>query len=187
MDYHIQDSNVYNEISLQLELGCFLRQERAMNVFFEKNVKEICKNYNKSFCKKEIDILLSAPYLNQKSWFFAAVELKYPRNGQHPEQMFSFIKDVKFLEQLVFGGCVNLGIAVFLADDHLFWRGEKLDGVYGYFRNKEELHGKVRKPTGSSNECIEIDGKYVIDWNVIGNNKRYFVIRVEKNAPDLRP
>ena len=27
-----------------------------------------------------------------------AIELKFPRNGQYPETMFSFVKDIKFLE-----------------------------------------------------------------------------------------
>ncbi|MBR3425033.1 MAG: hypothetical protein IKG79_03185, partial [Neisseriaceae bacterium] len=29
-----------------------------------------------------------------------AIELKFPRNGQHPEQMYSFVKDIKFMEEL---------------------------------------------------------------------------------------
>lgn len=29
-----------------------------------------------------------------------AIELKYPQNGQYPEQMFSCVKDIKFMEEL---------------------------------------------------------------------------------------
>lgn len=29
-----------------------------------------------------------------------AIELKYPLNGQYPEQMFSFVKDIKFMEEM---------------------------------------------------------------------------------------
>lgn len=29
-----------------------------------------------------------------------AIELKYPKNGQYPEQMYSFIKDIKFMQQV---------------------------------------------------------------------------------------
>ncbi len=31
---------------------------------------------------------------------FIPLELKYPRNGQHPEQMFSFCKEIAFVEEL---------------------------------------------------------------------------------------
>ncbi len=34
----------------------------------------------------------------------SALELKYPRNGQVPESMFSFCKDIAFLEQLGLSG-----------------------------------------------------------------------------------
>lgn len=29
-----------------------------------------------------------------------AIEIKFPTNGQYPEQMFIFCKDIKFLEEL---------------------------------------------------------------------------------------
>ena len=63
-----------------------------------------------------------------------AIELKYPRNGQHPEQMFSFCKDITFAEELVEAGSRHAAVIIF-ADDPLFYRGRS-NGIYGYFRGR---------------------------------------------------
>ena len=47
---------IYNEFSLQFELGIFLRNN-GFNVYFEKNVMaEFGKEYSKDFIKKEMDL-----------------------------------------------------------------------------------------------------------------------------------
>jgi hypothetical protein len=46
--------------------------------------------------------------------------LKFPRNGQYPEQMLNACKDVAFLEQLVERG-FDGGLFVMAADDRLFY------------------------------------------------------------------
>lgn len=45
---------------------------------------------------KEIDISIFTEDHTEKY----AIELKCPLNGQYPEQMYSFVKDIKFMEQL---------------------------------------------------------------------------------------
>lgn len=47
--------------------------------------------------KLEIDIVVNKGRIMGPKY---AVELKFPGNGQHPEQMFSFAKDIMFMEQL---------------------------------------------------------------------------------------
>ena len=90
---------VYNEFSFQHELGIFLRaQMPEKKVQFERNVSYF-KLDKADFVKKEIDIVIfSAESLE------CVIELKYPRNGQVPETMFSFCKDIAFLEQLALSG-----------------------------------------------------------------------------------
>ena len=73
---------VYNEFSLQHELGIFLRNELRNTKFF---------NITKTI-KHEMDIVI----YNESEKY--AIELKYPQNGQYPEQMFSCVKDIKFME-----------------------------------------------------------------------------------------
>src|SRR3989338_2335071 len=87
---------IYNEFSLQHELGIFLRTDLPQEkVQFERDVLFFFRPGE--FIKKEIDISVFSP---DKSKLHYAIELKFPRNGQYPEQMFSFCKDILFAEQL---------------------------------------------------------------------------------------
>ena len=58
-----------------------------------------------------------------------AIEFKFPRNGQYPEQMFKATQDVAFLEQLVAAGFAG-GLFVMVADDPLFYSGKKIRRAY---------------------------------------------------------
>src|SRR5437879_3556551 len=79
-------AEIYNEFSLQHELGVFLR-DRLPNykVQFERNVSYFFPSKT-SFTKREIDLTV---FSTDRSELKYAIELKYPRNGQYPEQMFS--------------------------------------------------------------------------------------------------
>lgn len=81
-----QNIEVYNEFSLQHELGVFLRSTFPLDkVQFERNVSYFGIS---NTVKKEIDISIVCG----KDRY--AVELKYPTNGQYPEQLYSFLKDI---------------------------------------------------------------------------------------------
>lgn len=172
---------VYNEISLQHELGIFLRgNQRNSVVQFERNIKHFFPTIaSDAFTKREIDIAIYTPEPRALEW---AIELKYPRNGQHPEQMFSFCKDVAFAEELRVAGFRRAGLVIF-AEDNLFWRGPA-EGIYGYFRGKIPLNGVVRKPTGARDAEVCIRGTYTIHWKPVVGNLMYAVIEVEDT---LRP
>lgn len=162
---------IYNEFSLQHELGIFLRNiAKGKKVQFERNVSSF--GFDKvNLYKKEIDLsIYSSDNLD------SVVELKYPRNGQHPEQMFSFCKDIAFLEQLVFLGFKS---AYFIAvvDDKLFYSG-KSSGIYGYFRNGLPITGEIKKPTGSVEEVVVLQGSYVAEWKSISEHRKYCLIQV---------
>jgi hypothetical protein len=107
---------VYNQFSLQHEFGIFLREKvLAFRVQFERNVSFFFSHKN-SFAKRETDISVFSP---NKEELRLAIELKYPRNGQHPEQMFSFCKDVAFAEELRHAGFSSTALII-LAEDPLF-------------------------------------------------------------------
>lgn len=165
--------DVYNEFSLQHELGIFLRSKIGdYKIEFERNVSHF--GFDKSkFVKKEVDISV---YHNSN--FNASIELKYPRNGQVPEQIFSFIKDLKFLEQLTENGFWK-GYLIILTEDPLFYRG-KNKGIYGYFRSNNIISGTFQKPTGKKDETINISNKYVASWRDLKNYLKYCVIKVNK-------
>ena len=166
-------TEVYNEFSLQHELGISLRGALPNHkVQFERNVSFFFPS-KPSFTKKEIDISI---FSRDKRELAYAIELKYPRSGQHPEQMFSFCKDVAFAEELCAAGFRAAALVVF-ADDRLFYSGP-IDGIYGFFRGGQPLHGRIQKPTGSKDAETLISGSYVVRWNAILESLKYAVIEI---------
>ncbi len=168
--YYKENSiEIYNEFSLQHELGIFLRNKLPnYKVQFERNINYFYNHENT--IKKEMDIVIFSQDYKEKY----AIELKYPKNGQYPEQMFSFIKDIKFMEQLKELG-FNRTYVMTVVDDHNFYSGQYGDNIYKFFRGNETIHGIISKPTGSKDEKIEINGEYIIYWSGIDNYKYYLV------------
>ncbi len=165
---------IYNEFSLQHELGIFLRGVLPeCKVQFERNVRFFFPKGDAPFIKREMDIAVFSP---DKSGLLYAFELKYPRNGQYPEQMFSFCKDLQFAEQLKGAGFLCAAVLIF-AEDKLFHQGSG-EGIYGYFRTKTRLTGRIQKPTGPKNEYVFLSGNYQVDWQSITQNLKYTVIDV---------
>jgi hypothetical protein len=138
----------------------------------ERNIEYYGLN-TASFTKKEIDIVLE----NDGN---VAIELKMPMNGQVPEQMFKFVEDIKFLEELKTSGRFGKCYLIVVTNDSNFWQGSKNDGIYAPFRSGIPLKGKIYKPTGiGKNESLrQISGEYHITWNTLTNNFRYFVVEV---------
>lgn len=164
---------VYNEFSLQHELGIFLRNRHGNHrVQFERNVSYFDLS-KASLEKKEIDVVVMPQNSAEP---LAAIELKYPRNGQIPEQMFSFCRDIAFLEQLRVDG---FRAAYFLAfvDDSLFYSGNS-DRIYGFFRGGVPITGNIRKPTGAKDKVVHISGTYTVNWQPVAGSTRYCLLRV---------
>ena len=82
-----QEHKLYNEAALQHELGYWLRVHLPANfrIQFERPASELHASA-RNLVKKEIDIVVSLP----ESKTHYAIELKCPRNGMYPEQMFSW-------------------------------------------------------------------------------------------------
>lgn len=157
---------VYNEFSLQHELGIFLRANlTGYKVQFERNTKYFGIQ---GTVKHEIDIVI---YNDSERY---AIELKYPLNGQYPEQMFSFVKDIKFMEEMKEAG-FNAAYCLTLVEDKNFYSGQKQDGIYAFFRGGESVHGLICKPTGEKDEQITVNGSYDICWKVFGTRNVYLV------------
>ena len=169
---------VYNEISLQLELGYFLRTRfPGLVVDFERPAHFY--GATSRLIKKEIDIVVADRDDPQRRW---AIELKYPRNGQVPEQMFSFCKDIQFLEEL----CDHAGFAggwfAALVDSPLFYSPTlPTSGIYDHFRAGTPIQGAIQKPTGKltgkHGEVLNVRGSYVVKWRDCGAGRRWAVAR----------
>ena len=164
---------IYNEFSLQHELGLYLRSTiQKVKVQFERNVSFFFSSTS-HFVKKEIDISV---FSTDDSINLCAVELKFPRNGQYPEQMFSFCRDIHFLEQLKEAGFKKAYFIVF-ADDKPFYHG-KTDGIYGFFRGGKKLSGRIEKPTGNRGDFIDVSGVYSVNWSAVVGNLKYAMVEV---------
>lgn len=158
---------VYNEFSLQHELGIFLRAKlTSYKVQFERNTKFFGIT---GTIKHEIDIVI---YNDNEKY---AIELKYPLNDQYPEQMFSFVKDIKFMEELKEAGFSST-YCLTLVQDKNFYSGQKQDGIYAYFRGQDLVHGEINKPTGKKDESVYVNGYYIINWNSCNATKYYLNI-----------
>ena len=109
-----------------------------------------------------------------------AIELKYPQNGQYPEQMFSFVKDIAFMEQLKNNGFKNC-YSLTMVNDKNFYSGKKTDGIYNYFRNGAVLNGEICKPTGNIMESVILKGCYNIIWENKSDNMKYYIVDIGEN------
>lgn len=179
---HLKQTNeddilVYNEISLQLELGLYLRQ-KGYTVRFERNIGEYVEDTS-DFVKKEIDIV-AYKGKNELEAEKIAIELKFPRNGQYPEQMFSFIKDIKFMEQVKNAVCkegkFTETYVLTLVDNKNFYSSNRgKNEIYSYFRKNGSgiqipKDKDIIKPTGNKEECketikqIKLNNQYNSKW-----------------------
>ena len=167
----IGEIEVYNEFSLQHELGIFLRNRlKDYKVQFERNTKFFGIT---GTIKHEIDIVV----YNEKVKY--AIELKYPVNGQYPEQMYSFIKDIIFMEELE-GNGFDGTCCLTMVKDKNFYSGKKIDGIYSYFRGDAVLAGSVNKPTGKILESVSLKNEYKIEWQGKSEQLRYYIIDIMK-------
>lgn len=166
---------IYNEFSLQHELGLTLRNavlspDGRFRVEFERPVGFFGLKAP-AFGKKEIDISIVSVDGSER----VAIELKFPRRGQHPEQMFKFCQDIAFVEQIVQAGFSD-GYFIAAVDDRLFYSGSAV-GIYGHFRGGVPIHGVIQKPTGKRDETVSVCGSYTIVWREAGPVK-YTCLRV---------
>ena len=150
---------IYSEISLQLELWLFLRNKlKDYKIQFERNVFFFSIT---GTIKHEIDIVI---FNFDKTEKFAK-EVKFPKNGQYPEQIYSFIEDIVFMEQLKRVGFIET-YTLTIVDDSLFYEsGRKKDGIYKYFRGEVvPIKGVISKPTSSSrSSSLSVRNSYSIN------------------------
>lgn len=169
---------IYNEFSLQHEFGIFLRSTlQTVKVQFERNVSYFGANKS-DFAKREIDI---CAYTNPANPLLA-VELKYPRSGQYPEQLFSFCKDIVFLEQLRRTGFATCAF-VAVVENRPFYEGRQY-GIYAPFRGGPPLEGEVVKPTGKRDVTLRIAGSYSLEWQSLSDGKRFLIVEAQAAGSD---
>lgn len=178
----IEAGKIDNEYGLQFELGYYLRK-KDYDVSFEKNIKNI------NTCKHEIDLLCNKD--NSKY----AIELKFPLgvNKGYTDQLYKFIQDVQFCEELKDTKAYKKTYCITLVDDKAYYKltNKEKNCVWRYFRGdpknneviaSERLYGNVTKQVKGINkqnyklkECYQIKWKYLD----IVNNKQYWYYILE--------
>jgi hypothetical protein len=155
---------IYNERSLQLELACAFRRD-GFQIEFERPFPVPRLEGSTLKRKQNLDLLVRAGEER------AAIELKVPLNGQHPETMYAFCADIEFVEALKRSNVVDHGFCLMLTNDKAFWadsgRGSM---IHNAFRCVDtELSGPVQKPTGSRETAVILSGSYRLagQWRAV--------------------
>ena len=94
--------------------------------------------------------------------------------------MYSFVKDIRFMEELKHFGFTNT-YTIVLVDNPQFYSG-KSSGIYKIFRDTHQIDGKILKPTAnySKSEFIELQNSYTFNWNKLDDKQSYFFIDISK-------
>ena len=179
---------IYNEFSLQHELGIYLREVlgNEYKILFEKNVKYICEEKYKDYDdwqKKEIDIVVLKQV--DKKWVpLYALELKFPPNEAYPKRMSHFIEDMKFMEQVKARCTFEKTYCLTLTNNPNFYSDKngriKNTGIYCYFRNNNIVVPPNEKITcNKKNKTVDIvlDKIHKTYWQTIRNSKnvKYYI------------
>ena len=101
---------IYNERSLQLELGYHFRCQK-FGVEFERPFKAPRPAGSTNKPKTNLDLLVTG---NDKR---VAIELKVPLNKRHPETLYDYCADIEFVEALVRNGQVDRGFCLLMTND----------------------------------------------------------------------
>jgi hypothetical protein len=160
-----------NEIALQIELIIILRRilGKKYHIYPEKNIRSFnLSGYD--FIKKEIDITI----LGEGKY---AIELKFPRQGQYPEQMFKVCEDIRFLEQLRENGFAENYFIMF-TDLPNFYSNIGGGLIYNKFRRDKVLSGEIIKPTGAKDKIIKLNGNYNIEWKNFQDELKFIKVIV---------
>lgn len=184
---------ISNEAALQFELAYCLRKMMGQNseytLFFEKNAYQLCNETKGVLRKTEIDISIIQKKITNDIEIddrMCAIELKFPRNKRYPEEMFMFVEDVKFLEQLICKCKFREAYSIVLVDDLLFTDKSESKrilrkGIYAPFRNHEKFEQEYEPPTKSKSKgTIKLSRSYEITWESLGNNLWYYILAIHK-------
>jgi hypothetical protein len=165
------EETFYNEASLQHELALFLRgtMPSTWRLHIERPASWF-RSGATGLTKKEIDLVV----VGAAREHVVAIELKCPRRGQHPEQMFKACQDLQFLEELVAAGFSG-GLFAMHVHDPLFYERGSQAGIYAHFRGGSSICGLIQKPTGARDETASIRGSYIPTWSLSAGTHRYWI------------
>ena len=194
------DNKIYNECSLQYELGIWLRDKLKSDkvgikyeIYFEKNTKTFLNNCS-GLSKCEVDLIIIGRVGDEIKEKYA-IELKFPINGQYPEQMKKFIEDMKFMKKIysVWGkeelkNCNTYCLT--LVNDSNFYKVSNRENkenkdLYYQFRSGQQEEKIIK--TKKKIDDTEIKLKKYIEWHLLNKDKnnesiRYYLVNIKKDV-----
>ena len=168
-------TEIYNEFSLQHELGIFLRNKfhsiheyKDYKVQFERNISYFGMS-NRSSPKSEIDISI---FKDKTEDCLATIELKYLKSQNVPNPLFDVLKDISFME-VTTKHKFQEGFILVIADHQKFYYEKKQKLLnkppYPWFRKQfsnfgknERIPNKIDNKVGKKTWKFEINGDYKI-------------------------
>ncbi len=209
-----EDSYIYNEISLQNELGIELRKKfegtEQTKVFFEKNVKSLYKKECKEneMVKKEMDLFIcDGSKVDEGKKEAYAIELKFVKreNNRVPENLYDFVKDMRFMEQIKenakeYRTKIITTYVLTIVDDAIYVESKNKNtiGIYQYFRNNKDDNNEkslinisketiIVKPTKNSKNSDEHEEMLnIIKDEQSEESKQQSLKKIIENANELK-
>lgn len=171
---------IYNESSLQHELGFYLRSKlrNKYKVQFERNIKDF-KIPHKSSPKKAIDISI---FNDDREDYLATIELKFLKKEGVPRRMHDICEDIEFMEHTKEQKFETAYVLV-IADFEGFYEGKSEKSPYWYFRPHKDsgsckpLKGEIKGKVGREYK-INLKNSYQITWHEIKDPRRYTLIEI---------
>ncbi len=167
----IKPGDLYNEASVQYELGCYLRGALSNSkIHFERNISYL--NIKKGCLpKSEMDLLVEQ---NSQFW---VIEIKAPLNQAkaRPVTVFEWIEDLKFLEKLKSKG--YSGFSIFITDQQGYKLGSKKTGKLLTDIRAGVIHGTYKRKSTSTvpKDKISLSQTYNINWFKTSSGFDYLV------------
>lgn len=178
-----KDCYIYNEFSLQHELGIHLRnelKEQGYKIQFERNIDDVNKQYfktdfSKTLMKKEMDI-----YIRHGNDHYA-IELKFPLKKQSAREvhMYHLIEDIVFMKQAKNMGFKETFVLTLVNDPGYYKQSNrKCKEVYKIFRqpsfsisdNKIKIvNESIKGQYTPFPDDLDMDQSF--DWNTILNQE----------------
>lgn len=175
---------IYNEFSLQHELGNYLRYKLKEDyiVKFEYNIKDLTENsLSIDTCKKEIDILI----INCETKEKYAIELKYLKNKAYPYRMYQCIKDMRFMNDVLKIKNVKETYCVVVTENKGFYESvdnenkdlinnkELLEAYYKYIKDLQRKRKNLENKEISKNEIQKIDNQLKMAYEITNYKEQF--------------
>ena len=83
------------------------------------------------------------------------------------------------MEQLKEAG-FNETYCITLVDDHLFFEGDTINGIYQYFRDNKIINDKIYRHVNNpdNNQYIKVNGEYLIEWYDEGESRKKYILKI---------